>query len=90
MTLITKDFSSGQIRKVRFETRDNHLEISWENKSVTAYRPVPQEVVDRLCKAPNPATYFEDRIAEEYPKVTPRKKAGADDAAKKLSDLFGG
>lgn len=87
--MLNKRFTSGQIREIQFEPRDKHLEITWENKSVTAYRPVPQEVVDRLCKAPNPATYFEDRIAEEYAKVTPRKKAGAEDATKKLNDLFG-
>jgi len=51
---------------------------------------VPQEVFRRLCSAPNPATYWEDRIAEEYPKGTPRASNGASDAAKKLSDLLGG
>ena len=32
-----------------------------------AHQQVPQEVFRRLCSAPNPATYWEDRIAEEYP-----------------------
>ena len=37
--------------------------------------------------APNPATYWEDRIAEEYPKGEPRlKKGGA--PGKSLADLF--
>jgi len=50
---------------------------------------VPQEVYRRLCSAPNPTTYWEDRIAEEYPKGTPMKSTGASEGAKNLSDLFG-
>ena len=54
-----------------------------------AYKHVPQEVYRRLCSAPNPTTYWEDRIAEEYPKgVATAPNAGAD-AAKKFNDLFG-
>jgi hypothetical protein len=56
---------------------------------VLAYKQVPQEVYRRLCSAPNPATYWEDRIAEEYPKATPAKPGADPDAARKLSDLFG-
>jgi hypothetical protein len=51
---------------------------------------VPAEVFRRLCNAPNPTTYWEDRIAEEYPKALPRPAGAAPDAARKLSDLLGG
>ncbi|MGA1211779.1 MAG: KTSC domain-containing protein [Burkholderiaceae bacterium] len=57
-----------------FDPSNRYLEIHWRNKRVVAYCPVPEEIVRRLCNAPNPATYFEDRIAEEYPKVEPKKE----------------
>jgi hypothetical protein len=51
---------------------------------------VPHEVCERLYKAPNPATYFEGRITEEYPQLQPIKKCDGANAAKELNDLFGG
>ena len=51
---------------------------------------MPEEVYRRLCSAPNPVTYWEDRIAEEYPKAQPRGGAGPDDSAQRFNDLFGG
>ena len=66
------------------------LELHWANGSVLAYKQVPAEVWRRLCSAPNPATYWEDRIAEEYPKGRPMTSDKDPDGAKKLSDLFGG
>ena len=86
----TKSFAAGRLREIRFDARTHHLELTWDNKTVTAYRPVPEAIVERLCKAPNPATYVEDRIAEEYPNVSPTRKTDADQAAQKLKDLFGG
>ncbi|MCD8517043.1 MAG: KTSC domain-containing protein [Burkholderiaceae bacterium] len=85
-----KTFPSGRIREITYDTRERHLEIVWDNKTITAYRPVPRELFERLSKAPNPATYFEDRIVEEYPQVQPARKCDSDAAAKKLNDLFGG
>lgn len=82
-------FKSGRIRKVSFNRSERQLEVTWDNKTTTAYRPVPQEVFDRLCKAPNPETYFEDRIAEEYPKVEPHKKGDCSTARQDLNNLFG-
>lgn len=84
-----KQFAAGRILEITFDPREHHLELTWDNHTTTAYRPVPREIFERLCKAPNPATYVEDRIAEEYPKVQPKRKPGGDDAAKKLNDLFG-
>jgi hypothetical protein len=84
-----KLFTSGRIRRAVYDTVSGQLDLHWDNKSVLAYKQVPQEVFRRLCSAPNPATYWEDRIAEEYPKAQPRK-AGTDPASPKdLGDLFG-
>ena len=86
----TKTFSGGRIRKADYDPASRQLDLYWDNKSVLAYKHVPEEVYRRLCSAPNPATYWEDRIADEYPKGIPMKSSADPDAAKKLSDLFGG
>ena len=87
--MIIKNFTTGQITQAVFDPSNRYLELHWSNKTVTAHRPVPEEVFRRLCNAPNPATYFEDRIAEEYPKVQPTQRAGTDSTRKALDDFFG-
>lgn len=87
----SKTFTSGRIRRADYDEKTQQLDLHWDSKTVLAYKQVPQEVFRRLCAAPNPTTYWEDRIAEEYPKgVAMGKGAGADDAAQKFQDLFGG
>jgi hypothetical protein len=88
--MITKTFTSGRIRKADYNPQTQQLDLHWDIKNVLAYKQVPQEVFRRLCAAPNPTTYWEDRIAEEYPKGHPMTSGAESDAAKKLSDLFGG
>lgn len=86
--MVTKTFTSGRIRQAHYDPASRQLELHWDGGNVLAYKAVPEEVFRRLCSAPNPATYWEDRIAEEYPKATPQTKAprqGPD-----LRDLFGG
>jgi hypothetical protein len=86
MALQTKTFTTGRIRKADYDPSDQQLDLHWDDKSVKAYKHVPEEVFRRLSTAPNPTTYWEDRIAEEYPKGTPR--SGGEGSGKKLSDLF--
>jgi hypothetical protein len=86
----TKLFTNGRIRKAVYDSASRQLDLHWDNKSVLAYKHVPEEVYRRLCSAPNPATYWEDRIADEYPKGTPMSSGKDPDGAKKLGDLFGG
>ena len=86
----TKTFTSGRIRKADYDPDSRQLDLHWDNKTVLAYKQVPAEVYRKLCSAPNPATYWEDRIAEEYPRGR-AKGTGADaDAQRKFDDLFGG
>jgi hypothetical protein len=85
----TKTFTSGRIRKADYDPSARQLDLHWDNKTVLAYKHVPQEVFRRLCSAPNPTTYWEDRIAEEYPKGTPMTSAADPDGARKLGGLFG-
>lgn len=84
----TKSFTSGRIRKADYDPATKQLDLHFDKGSVLAYKHVPDEVFRRLCSAPNPATYWEDRIAEEYPKGTP-KKADGGDGEKNWGDLFG-
>jgi len=86
----TKTFTSGRMRKADWDPASRQLDIHWDNKSVLAYKQVPQEVFRRLCAAPNPAAYWEDRIADEYPKGRPAGSGSGGDAGKDLDDLFGG
>jgi hypothetical protein len=86
----TKTFTSGRIRKAEHDASSGQLDLLWDNGTVTAYKQVPQEVYRRLCSAPNPAAYWEDRIAEEYSKATPKKQAGDSDAVKGFGSLFDG
>jgi hypothetical protein len=88
--MLTRQFTSGRIRQAVYDPASQQLDLHWDNKSVLAYKQVPQEVYRRLCSAPNPATYWEDRIAEEYPKGTPMKSGAAPEGGKTLRDLFGG
>ena len=87
--VLSQAFSAGRIRLVTYERRDQCLTLTWDNKTIMAYRPVPEEIFQRLSRAPNPATYFEDRVAEEYPQVTASRSAQDGDARQKLNDLFG-
>ena len=88
--MLTKSFTSGRIKRADYDPAARQLDLHWDNKSVLAYKQVPEEVYRRLCSAPNPATYWEDRIADEYPKGVPMTSSAASDAASKLRDLFGG
>lgn len=83
-----KTFTNGRIRAAHFDPANGQLELHWDNKSVLAYKQVPQEVYRRLCSAPNPAAYWEDRIAEEYPKGIPVTKASSPSTDMKFNDLF--
>lgn len=87
--MTTKEFPGGRIRKAEYDPATQELQLSFDNGNVLAYKHVPGEVFRRLCNAPNAATYWEDRIAEEYPKGQ-AKRAGTGGAPKDLRDLFGG
>ena len=88
MAVTTRRFNAGRIRRADYDADAQQLDLHWDDGKVLAYKHVPQEVFRRLCAAPNPTTYWEDRIAEEYPKGTPAKGAGG--PPKDLRDLFGG
>jgi len=88
--MLTRSFTAGRIRRITYDPRSEQMELTLDNHGVEAFKPVPQEVYRRLCSAPNPATYWEDRVAQEYPRVAPAKRHDIAEARRKLDDLFGG
>ena len=88
--MTTQRFSQGRIRQADHDPRSQQLDLHFDNGSVLAYKQVPNEVFRRLCSSPNPTTYWEDRIAEEYPKAVPARKSDAAPSAKAWDELFGG
>lgn len=87
----TRTFTIGRFRRADYDAATQQLDLHRDDKTVLAYKHVPQEVFRRLCSAPNPTTYWEDRIAEEYPKGVPMSKGeGSADTAQKFQNLFGG
>ena len=87
--MFTTTFTGGRIRQAYYDPASRQLDLHWDTKAILAYKHVPQEVYRRLCSAPNPASYWEDRIADEYPKAPPTTARSAPDGARKLSGLFG-
>jgi hypothetical protein len=79
---------TDRLKSAGYDARDRRLEIEFSGGEVRAYVAVPEEVARRFFASPNPAAYWEDRIAEEY--VVERAAGGRDtDARAKLDDLFG-
>jgi hypothetical protein len=83
------DFTIGRIRRADYVASARQLILDFDDGSRRVYTAVPEEVFRRLCHAPNPTTYWEDRIAEEYPQIRGKVTADAESAKKKLDDLFG-
>jgi len=78
----------GKLKSGAYEERDKRLELEFVDGSVRVFKNVPGEVWRRLVASPNPGSYFDDRIAEEYP--SERGSAAADAQAKaRLDALFG-
>ena len=86
----TKTFTTGRIRRADFDSANGTLQLTWDNGQAKAYKGVQAEVFRRLCAAPNPTSYWEDRIAEEYPQTVPLVANGSVGKANKpsLDDLF--
>jgi hypothetical protein len=87
--MLSRTFTNGRIRRADYDAESQQLDLHWDNKSTLAYKQVPHEVFRRLCSAPNPTTYWEDRIAEEYPKGVPMTSSAVPTGTKSLKDLFG-
>ncbi|MFO1199558.1 MAG: KTSC domain-containing protein [Burkholderiaceae bacterium] len=83
-----KTLRGGKLRSGAYDEREKRLELEFVDGSIRVFKGVPEEVWRRLLSSPNPASYFEDRIADEYPSA-PGSHASSADARARLDDLFG-
>ena len=61
-----KRVNSSKIRSVGYDEKSQTLEVEMSNGRVFQYAKVWPEVYRRFMAAPNPTSFFEDRIAEDY------------------------
>ena len=61
-----KRVNSSRLRSVGYDEKNQILEIEMSNGQVWQYSKVSPEVYRRFMAAPNPTSYFDDKIAEEY------------------------
>lgn len=78
---------TDKLRAAGYDAGTARLEIEFNNGDLMAYKGVPQEVARRFLAAPNPQTFWEDRIAEEYP-CERASAARNDEARASLDALF--
>ena len=78
----------GKLKAAAYDEREKRLEIEFTDGSARAFKNVPAEVWRRLLAAPNPGSYFEDRIVEEYPSEQGSSASDAQ-ARSRLDGLFG-
>lgn len=78
----------GKLKSAGHDRRTLLLEVQFVDGTVRHYQGVPEAVWQRFLSAPNPGSFFEDRIADEYPNRAASADA-APDARSRLDALFG-
>ncbi len=58
--------NSSKLRSVGYDEHTRTLEVEMSNGQVFQYSGVYPEVYRRFMAAPNPTSFFDDKIAEEY------------------------
>jgi hypothetical protein len=61
-----KRVNSSRLRSVGYDEKSRVMEIEMSNGELWQYTGVYPEVYRRLMAAPNPTSFFDDKIAEEY------------------------
>ena len=61
-----KRVNSSKLRSVGYDEGLKTLEVEMSNGQVYQYVGVYPEVYRRFMAAPNPTTFFDDKIADEY------------------------
>ena len=61
-----KRVNSSKLRSVGYDEKSMTLEVEFSNGQVYQYVKVYPEVYRRFMAAPNPTSFFEDRIEEDY------------------------
>ena len=66
MKMERKRLNSSKLRSAGYDEKMRILEIEMSNGDVFQYTGVYPEVYRRFVAAPNPTSFFDDKIAEEY------------------------
>jgi KTSC domain len=61
-----KRVNSSRVRSVGYDEKTQTLEVELSNGHVFQYSKVYPEVYRRFMAAPNPTSFYEDKIAEDY------------------------
>ena len=61
-----KRINSSKIRAVGYDPKSQVLEVELRDGAVIAYSGVSHEVHRQFMNAPSPASYYEDKIADEF------------------------
>jgi hypothetical protein len=61
-----KRVNSSKLRSVGYHEATRVLEVEMSNGAIYQYTGVYPEVHRRFMAAPNPTSFFDDKIAEEY------------------------
>ncbi|MCP5266047.1 MAG: KTSC domain-containing protein [Burkholderiaceae bacterium] len=84
----TRVLRGGRLKQGTYDPGAQVMEIEFVDGTIRRFKAVPSEVWRRLLASPNPASYYEDRIEEEY--AFERDRATGDaEARSKLDALFG-
>ncbi len=62
-----KRVNSSRIRAVGYDPGSEELEIEFSDGRIALYSGVSREVHRQFMAAPSPTSFFEDKIAEDYP-----------------------
>ncbi len=62
-----KRISSSKIRAVGYDPKRQLLEVEFNDARVMVYSGVSPEVHRQFMAAPSPVSFFEDKIADDYP-----------------------
>ena len=84
-----KKFLSGSIRQADYDPVTQQLDVIFENKTVLAYKNVPEWIFQKLSTDPSPRSFWEDNLSEEYSKCNPLDRTKSKGSSQQLRELFG-
>ena len=62
-----KPVKSDKVRAVGYDPKSRVMEVQLRDGTVLAYSGVSQEVHRQFMNAPSPSSYYEDKIADDFP-----------------------
>ena len=81
--------SGGRLKSAGYDAHTQRLEIEFVDSPSKTFKGVPREVWRRLLAAPNPASFYADRIEEEYAFEVGAAAPASSETRARLDSLFG-